>query len=463
MCIRDRVSTQSTGLELFVMAQTMAPAVVLVDPFSTGAALAEHLLERGFSLIIVLSSMRDTPMPWREQEKRELDIDCVAKIQHSTELDETVAALKALPFELMDVLVGAESGVVLYDQLCDALSLRGNRAATTSTRIDKFEQHEALRRAGLAACAQGLASNEEDLEELIARFEPSADYAVVVKSVDGSGNQGISKCESADQVREAFAQLINTTNMLGRTIGNVLLQEHLSGAEYTIDTVSCAGSHKCVAIWRQDRRALSPESPFMYVGQALLSIQDEPHLEGLVRYAFTALDALEMRYGAACLEIKHEQPRGAVLVEVNCRPDGGAGAWLPLVEESGIGYTQISALTDMYFDPNGYDSIPEMPILHAGCKRGSVSTIRSPAGGVVQRVRHEVFDRIRAMPSFLSMNLVNFPGAGEEILQTVDLLSYYGCIDLCHADPEVLHRDYQALQEIMDNPKEALVELRIEE
>lgn len=443
-------------------------AVVVVDPFSTGDALARHLVSHhDLPLVVVLSSMRDEPMAWREQEKRELDIaGAVAIIQDAPGCrDATLSALVALPFRVVDVLVGAESGVELCDELCAALSLRGNDVAGTAVRIDKYEQHEALRCAGLAACTQSLATSEADVEAFLAAWhgggDPLAAFApIVVKPVDGSGSAGITKCDSPAAVRAAFRALLGTTNMLGRSCRSVLLQEHLPGVEYTVDTVSCGGAHKCVAIWRQDRRAMGAASPFMYIGQALLSVEEEPHLPALVEYAFGALDALGMRYGAACCEIKHEgRGRGHVLVEVNCRLDGGGGAWVALVEATGMGYTQVSALADMYFAPQAYAAIPPMPTIRSGARRGSVSTIRSPVGGVVARVREEVFDRIRALPSFLSMNLANFPRAGERIARTVDMMTYYGCCDLCHTDAALLRQDYDILQLIMDSPAEALVEI----
>ena len=467
------------------------PALLLVDPFSTGDTLARHILSRGVPLIIVLSSMRDTAMAWREDEKCALAADgglqqgCVATLQHGGEGGEggesiacTVAALAALPFTVADVLVGAESGVVLADALATALGLRGNGAQTTRVRTSKYEQHEALRRAGLAACAQGLVASEAELDALLSSSllpPPTVAAPLVVKSVDGSGQQGVHKCCSATEVREAFRAVHGATNMLGRRCDAVMVQECLPGAEFTVDTVSSEGAHKCVALWRQERRATSPASPFTYIGQSLLSIdsaadgaaggeQEAPGLQlsALVEYVFAALDAIGVRFGACCAEVKYGGPaaaqRGPVLVEVNCRLDGGGGAWVPLVEATGLGYTQVSALTDSYLDAGAYAAIPTVPTLPGGM-RGHTLTIRSPVGGVVKRVRDEVFERIRALPSFLSMNLVGFPAAGETILETVDMMTYYGCIDLVHADAGVLQRDCDVLRAIMNTAEEALVEV----
>lgn len=51
----------------------------------------------------------------------------------------------------------------------------------------------------------------------------------------------------------------------------MLLQEYLQGVEYVVDTVSRNGVHKCVAIWRYDKREFNG-APFVYFGMQLLPI-----------------------------------------------------------------------------------------------------------------------------------------------------------------------------------------------
>ncbi len=74
--------------------------------------------------------------------------------------------------------------------------------------------------------------------------QPRSRAQAVVKPVEGAGSDGVSICDSADEVRAAFARLEGTKNVLGITCYQVLLQEYLKGDEYVVDTVSRNGVHK---------------------------------------------------------------------------------------------------------------------------------------------------------------------------------------------------------------------------
>ena len=112
-------------------------------------------------------------------------------------------------------------------------------------------------------------------------------------------------CDSPDSVRKAFASLEGTKNVLGLTNYQVLLQEYLKGDEYVVDTVSRLGVHKCVAIWKYDKRMFNG-SAVVYFGMRLMPIDSEPQLVATVEYIFGVLDALGIRNGAIHNEVKIE-------------------------------------------------------------------------------------------------------------------------------------------------------------
>eukprot|EP00908_Phaeocystis_cordata_P022322 Transcript_4743.p1 GENE.Transcript_4743~~Transcript_4743.p1 ORF type:complete len:207 (-),score=102.38 Transcript_4743:961-1581(-) len=193
-------------------------------------------------------------------------------------------------------MVGCETGVLLGDELSSALALRGNGTARSSLRRNKFLQQEAVRAAKLNACGQQLAETAEDVEQFLREYNPTP-FKAVVKPVEGAGSDGVSICNSAEEVRAAFATLEGTKNVLGLTNYAVLLQEYLQGVEYVVDTVSRNGVHKCVAIWRYDKREFNG-APFVYFGMQLLPIDGEPHLRQMVDYIFGVLDVLGIENGA---------------------------------------------------------------------------------------------------------------------------------------------------------------------
>lgn len=58
-----------------------------------------------------------------------------------------------------------------------------------------------------------------------------------------------------------------------------------------VDTVTRDGVHKCVAIWKYDKRVYNG-APVVYFGMQLLPIEAEPALAEMVRYTTGVLDAL---------------------------------------------------------------------------------------------------------------------------------------------------------------------------
>ena len=93
----------------------------------------------------------------------------------------------------------------------------------------------------------------------------SGAFKAVVKPCEGAGSDGVTICNSKQDVRDAFLKLDGTRNVLGLTTYEVLVQEYLVGDEYVVDTVSRDGVHKCVAIWKYDKRIFNG-SPVVYYG-----------------------------------------------------------------------------------------------------------------------------------------------------------------------------------------------------
>ena len=107
-------------------------------------------------------------------------------------------------------MVGCETGVLLGDQLSEALGVRGNGTAKSGLRRNKFLQTEAVRALKLNACGQALADSREDVEKFL-REKPKADiFKAVVKPVEGAGSDGVFICNSPDEVRAAYRSLEGT-------------------------------------------------------------------------------------------------------------------------------------------------------------------------------------------------------------------------------------------------------------
>jgi biotin carboxylase len=147
------------------------------------------------------------------------------------------------------------------------------------------------------------------------------------RQVEGAGSEGVSICNSPDEVRQAYATLEGTRNCLGLLNYSVLLQEYLKGDEYVVDTVSRSGVHKCVAIWKYDKRLFNG-SPVVYFGMRLMPVEAEAALPGMIEYVFKVLDVLGIRNGAVHSEVKLEE-RGP-----GTHPCSHPSAHIPLLHPS---------------------------------------------------------------------------------------------------------------------------------
>ena len=422
-------------------ADSRPPAIAIIDPISTGAVLAKRLYDLGYAIVRVWSDV--VPEELKAFVDPRATIKFAATVMHSTgAVAVTVAELLALDVEVREVMVGCETGVLLGDLLSETLGLRGNGTARSRERRNKFYQTEALRTAGLNACGQMLANSMEEVEQVLRERPKTNPFKAVVKPVEGAGSDGVFICDSPEAVRKAFTALEGTKNVLGLTNYAVLLQEYLRGDEYVVDTVSRSGVHKCVAIWKYDKRMFNG-SPVVYFGIRLMSVDDEPQLRAMVEYTFKVLDALGIRNGSVHSELKTEE-RGPVLIEANCRLHGGEGTWAPMVETC-LGYSQVSAMIDAYLDPPAFAAIPAYPDNFKAF--ATEADMQSNVSGILKEVDPEALAKIKALSSYRDGFLA--VTVGERIEKTIDLLTSCGNYNLVNQSKEQLDIDYEEFHRIV--------------
>jgi hypothetical protein len=140
-------------------------AVVVVDPFSTGAHLALAFARKGVKIVKVLS-IWDSPVASLLPEG--VTVEFCATIQHNDQEEDqdaatnaTLKALCELPFEILAVVPGAETGVELADRLSHRMRLRSNGEVGSLARRNKYLMGEAVRRAGILCLCLTLCCNLE--------------------------------------------------------------------------------------------------------------------------------------------------------------------------------------------------------------------------------------------------------------------------------------------------------------
>ena len=399
--------------------------VILTDTFSTGACMASQLSKSGFHVIACLSAELGDLLDMVPQH---IKVDYLATIVYDTNkepdeaLSEMISKIKSLGGNLIDVIAGAETGVLLADRLSESLGLRSNGTLLSEARRNKFVMGETIRSAGIRAVKQLRASSWEEINSWITEWNPSP-FKLIVKPLNSAGSDSVTLCINIDEVMNAFTSIMGKHNHLGLSNCAVLVQEFLEGTEYVIDSVSRDGDHKIIAIWEYDRRPVNGAN-FVCFGQRLM-IADEDRVQELVAYQKKVLTALNIVNGASHGEIKwfKDEP---VLVEVGARCHGAEGCWID-IEDKVYGYNQAQVNIDCYINPEAYNLIPYVPTIRKGY--GSVVFIVVKHEGYFKEVNPIYLDEIKSMKSctyvefFLKQN--RFVPKTIDCFTWVSYYSYY--------------------------------------
>jgi biotin carboxylase len=420
--------------------------VVVVDPFTSGALVAAGVLQLNYRLVLVFSDTETTTAVGGMQHSAAAfgaPAESTAAIQHNQRLPEaeavaaTVAELRALGAPIVAVLPGAETGVLLADQLADTLGTRSNPLELSVARRNKYVMGETVRAAGVRAVRQQRATEWAAVKAFLDEWQPNP-FLAVVKPIQSAGSDDVFKCSSEAEVKEAFDKINGAINMLGVANEGVLVQEFLAGKEFVVDSVSRDGVHKVTAIWEYDKRSVN-DANFVYFGMKLLSASDAV-AQQLVAYSDSVLDALNIINGPGHMEIMM-CPDGPCLVEVGSRCHGGEGSWRVVADEC-VGYNQITASIDAFLNPSAFAALPAAPsnLSKSGCEVFLVAQ----RNGVVKALPG--LDTIRALPSFRSLGLAIQPGMTQK--RTVDCFTRPGSVQLVNADAKQLEIDVAAIRQL---------------
>ncbi|CAJ1933147.1 unnamed protein product [Cylindrotheca closterium] len=417
-------------------------AVIMVDPYSTGAIVALEFMNRGYHVIALwnkgLTPVMKTHVPIMAA--NDSGFKYFKELDEGDTLEDTVRMVTeaASPYRLVACMAGGESGVDLGDVLSEALKLRTN-GTDIPNRRDKKLQQELCRKAGLRSVRQAGGAKFSDVEDFLKR-EP---FPVVLKPTESAGSDGVKLCRSMEEAKEHFELLMQSQSVNGGQNSAVLCQEFLRGNEYIVDHVSRDGVHKTSMVWLYDKRPANG-SAFVYYGCIPLD-PNLPEARILISYTRRVLNAIGIKNGATHGEVIMTND-GPCLVEINCRANGGDGSWVPLARALTGGETQVSTLVDAYTDAKQFQICPEIPPTPFKSSGQEVYLV-SFSKGVVKSCPG--FEKIKQLESYFSMESGVQPGTFVDY--TIDLISCVGIVSLIHEDPAKLKEDIDFIGDLEKN------------
>ncbi|SDI18451.1 ATP-grasp domain-containing protein [Variovorax sp. OV700] len=408
------------------MKKQLLDTVAIVDGASTSAHLAPAFRSYGVRCVHVLSSEL---LPERLQTQIN-PADYVRSVVHRGDLQQTADALRDLGISV--VLPGVDSGVELASRLADALGapLR-NPVELTAARRDKFEQIEALRRAGVRTPQQ---FQSRSSEEIAAWAREHARLPVVVKPTRSSGVKGVKICRTPEQVEEAARNVLAIKSSYDEVQEDILIQSYSEGQEYIVDAVSFGGQHKVVSLWEVERdRSHSPRLEKMLVVD-----HTQAEYAQVIAYAAQVLDAVGLHYGPSHLELI-VTAEGPTIVELNSRLHGSLD---PRLTTAVTGENQISATVEAFVNPQLFkQTLNDRPRFSGFC--GHILLV-SPKAGVL--AREFDWDSIERLPSCVSVK--RWVKTGDRVNVTTDLRTALGMVGLFDAQFDRLTADWQSIRQI---------------
>ncbi|BBX76168.1 ATP-grasp domain-containing protein [Mycobacterium shinjukuense] len=403
--------------------------LVLVDTYGPSASRLAPAFQAAGYLPIRVQSTPETPRLYRNCPD---PFRYTFEFIHRGSVAETVNAI--LPFHPVAVIAGCDHGVELADALSEALHpLTGaptNGTALSAARRDKYLMIERIKECGLRGARQITVHSEDQLWEWHTRLGGMA----ILKPLRSAANDGVSWCRTPEDSIRAFRRLNGRTNVVNLPNDGVVAQEYLIGAEYLVNTVSREGLHHVCDIWKTHRISANGVADLV-VACHLLPFRGEVQ-DRLVPYALDVLDALDIRYGAAHIEIKMT-PDGPCLVEVGARV---AGQDLPGYTAMATGESQIEWLVDAYTDPDRFRQRHGRP--YELVRSVAWALMVAPRSGVLACYRG--LDAIKALESFYEMRLLVQPG--QRLHRTIDDSTYPVSLTLMHEVDEILLRDLATLR-----------------
>lgn len=406
---------------------------VIIDGYSTGTNYVNLLKKNGFDCLHI-QSKKDLPKIMTS----ELDSINYKAITIHEDVSLTIEWVKKYGIPSV-IVTGSDTGVELTDILSEYFKLpTSNGTKQSKARFNKYLMMEAVSKNNIRGIKQ-LKTNTAN--EAILWIHNNLQYPVVVKPLESGGGEGFFLCESDEQVINALSKTLSKLNLYNNFNEYMLVQEYIKGEEYVVNTVSCNGKHFVTDFWKYDK-FLNSRNNLLYRSIDFLPRKFE-HSNVLEKYTFSVLDALGIKYGPVHAEIKIDK-EGPVLMEVNCRPQGG-GQPLDLLNEV-YGHNQVALSVLAY-------TATEIEFLE---KANNLSTYMNSALRSVFMVPHKkgIFknideNKIYSLQSF--KKLVMYANSGEVILDASNVEESLGKVYLQHVDPNIIEKDTKTMCQLETN------------
>jgi biotin carboxylase len=314
-----------------------------------------------------------------------------------------VAAVLGLP--------GLPPGTV--DEVRDKSLMRA-RAAAAGLRVPRFREVSSADQIALAAREIG--------------------FPCVIKPVNESGSIHVSRADNLAGLQAAYERLSTDERLdLGRRLtGRVLVEQYISGDEYSVEGYVLDGTVHTAAL---TRKLLGPEPNFVELGHLTPARLDPDATREVFAYVRQVAEALHLTTGLFHCELRLS-PGGPVLIEIGARLPGDHIA--DLVElTTGLSLPRVALAAALGIDP--------AELCAQGTPRAQSTGIRffTAPEGVAEYHELKGWDELAGRADIVATELAIRPG--ESIPAPGDFRSRIGHAIFTAATPAEAARTWRAL------------------
>lgn len=223
--------------------------------------------------------------------------------------------------------IGSDLAMITVNYIAEKMNLIGNSIECTNISTNKYEMRKAFLENNVSSPLFIKISDNEEWKNVI-NFEAP----IIVKPTDRSGSRGVTKVENLeflqDAIRLAMEESFNKT---------VIVEQYISGQEYSMEFFTDNGEHNFLAITEK----FTTGAPNFIERAHLQPGRIKPQtLKKAIEIAKQGLDALNVENGASHIEIKVDNEE-VIIIEIGARM-GGDFIGSDLVNLStGIDFTKL--------------------------------------------------------------------------------------------------------------------------
>jgi biotin carboxylase len=393
---------------------TPTPAIVVIDPLSSGRRYGCEIGEKGYRSIALTT--RDK-FPGMLDRLHSCEGFCESIKAYN--FDEAVEKLSVL--NVKAIIPGSDSALKLTDRLAKHFALVGNPVATYQARANKFAMKQQLGLRGVPVTQ----SVQVSLDQMLKGESLALDFPVVVKPSQGTGSKNVKVCHSRGDVCKALTAIESSNDGHVAEERGALIEAFIEGPEYFIATANFGkNQQKKILCFAEYDKISVGNNPSIYKNIRSLPTMSAKAVEAFA-YISQVNEALEADFGINDVEFKIND-KGHFIIEQNGRLPG---ANVPSLVEACTGLNCYSLNLDIFLGQSTED-FRDVDYKKHFC----ICCLINIQAGEIKSISG--LDAVSELSSVHDISLLIKDG--EYIQDTQDLLSTWGFVYLVHEDPEVL-------------------------